>query len=387
MNRTVDTLEPLERQQPLSQPDFARRAVCLLGLPFDVIDIRGAVHRVRDAAFAGRRCFVSTPNLNFAMTARRDAAFRDSVLHSDLVLADGMPLVWLARASRLSLAERVSGADLFEALVAHPGPPVAVYLFGGPPGAAARAAERIERGSGTGVRCVGHDAPGYGSIEEMSQPDRLAAIDRSGAHFLVVALGAQKGQAWIERNAPKLSVPVLAHLGAVVNFSAGNVSRAPIWMRRSGVEWLWRIKEEPALWRRYARDGTAAIALLSSRVLPRALAASFDRHAAGEPSVDIEDTRNAWTLRLAGAWHDDALQPLRETFDRIAAQHDAALRLDLSAVTCAGNAFVALLLVALGWFGPRGGFSIVTASKAARSAMRRALADDTLLSASVKADA
>jgi N-acetylglucosaminyldiphosphoundecaprenol N-acetyl-beta-D-mannosaminyltransferase len=102
-----------------------------------------AVERVRADAFAGRRCWIATPNLNFAIAARSDAAFRQSVLRSDLSLVDGMPLIWMARALGVPMPQRVAGSDLFEALQAHPGPPLGVYLFGGPPGVAARAAERI----------------------------------------------------------------------------------------------------------------------------------------------------------------------------------------------------------------------------------------------------
>jgi N-acetylglucosaminyldiphosphoundecaprenol N-acetyl-beta-D-mannosaminyltransferase len=92
---------------PLRRVDFTRRLVCILGLPFDALDIAQAVQRVRAAAFSGQRCFVSTPNLNFAIAARRDSAFRDSVLHSDLSLVDGMPLVWIARLLGQPLHERV----------------------------------------------------------------------------------------------------------------------------------------------------------------------------------------------------------------------------------------------------------------------------------------
>ncbi len=131
---------------PEPRADFDRPLVCILGLPFDAIDVRQAVERIRDAVFNNRRCFVSTPNLNFAIAAHRDAVFRGSVLRSDLSLVDGMPLVWIARLLGLPVPGRVSGADVFEALQAHAGPPVSVYLFGGPPGAAARGQSPLRRG-------------------------------------------------------------------------------------------------------------------------------------------------------------------------------------------------------------------------------------------------
>ena len=157
--------------------DFDRDVHCLMGLPIDAIDLDGAVRRVRQAAFNSKRCFVSTVNLNFLMAARSDAAFRGSVLHSDLVLADGMPLVWVARMLGVPIRERVSGAGLFESLCAHSGPPVSVFFFGGPDGAAQAACERINQAS-SGLRCVGFDSPGFGSVEQMSGADRIERIER-----------------------------------------------------------------------------------------------------------------------------------------------------------------------------------------------------------------
>ncbi|RYH51318.1 MAG: glycosyltransferase, partial [Alcaligenaceae bacterium] len=202
---------------------------------------------VRDAAFSRRSCFISTPNLNFLMAARTDAGFRGSVLRSDLSLADGMPLVWVARLLGIPIRERVPGAGLFEQLLRHPGEPITVYFFGGPPGAAEVACRQVNA-VGTGLRCVGFDSPGFGSLESMSGAEHIDRINRSGAMFVIVSLGAKKGQAWIELNRHRLEAPVLCHLGAVVNFAAGTVERAPGWVQAAGAEWLWRIAQEPALW-------------------------------------------------------------------------------------------------------------------------------------------
>lgn len=84
----------------------------------------------------------------------------------------------------------------------------------------------------------------------MSNAETIERINASGADFLVVSLGARKGQAWIMQNRQHLSVLLISHLDAMVNFVAGTVSRAQQWMQRFGLEWLWRIKEEPVLWRR-----------------------------------------------------------------------------------------------------------------------------------------
>lgn len=247
-------------------PDFDRNLHCLLGLPFDAIGLEEAVARIRMAIDKRTPYFVSTPNLNFLIAAQKNAAFRDSVIHSDLSLADGMPIVWLARLMGVPIPERVAGSDVFEALrYDTSGKRIKVYFFGAPPGIAERAAQRINA-EHLGMECVGFESPGYGSVQEMSSASSLEKINQSGADFLVVSLGAVKGQAWIEHNLQALDVPVVSHLGAVVNFIVGNVKRAPRWMQKTGLEWLWRIREEPELWRRYLNDGRALLMLFLTAI-------------------------------------------------------------------------------------------------------------------------
>ena len=382
MTATTDGPAVGDPGAPPRRVDFDRPLVNILGLPFDAIDVGQAVRRVRAAAFGGRRCFVSTPNLNFAIAARTDAAFRGTVLRSDLNLVDGMPLVWIARLLGLPLRERVSGADVFEALQAHAGPPVTVYLFGGPPGAAALAGEAINRRGG-GVSCVGADSAGFGSVESMSGAARIDRINRSGAHFVVASLGAGKGQAWLEHNAARLTAPVLAHLGAVVNFAAGTVRRAPRWMRSCGLEWLWRIKEEPALWRRYWNDGVGIAALLLTRVLPDATHAWWWRlhgpRFAPPATLEVTRTSQGRTLRLRGDWRDaGGIEALRAALAQ-GATDDTNVNVDLAEVTALGGTLTALLLVARGWFDEHGGIDICGASPAVVASLHRNLAADALL--------
>jgi N-acetylglucosaminyldiphosphoundecaprenol N-acetyl-beta-D-mannosaminyltransferase len=212
---------------------------------------------------------VSTANLNFLTSSLQSGTFRDSLIESDLCTADGAPILWLAHLLGIPLTERVAGSDLFACLAAAPAyEPLPVFFFGGSDGAG-EAACRSLSGS-RGLKGVGAINPGYGSLDELSSDQFIDAINASKARFLVVALGAAKGQAWLLRNHRRLQVPVRAHLGATVNFQAGGVKRAPSKLRHAGLEWLWRIKEEPHLWRRYWADGRALVRLLVTRALPLA---------------------------------------------------------------------------------------------------------------------
>ena len=384
----ISSAAETETAVPQSQADFDRPLVSILGLPFDLIDLGQAVQHIRAAAFAGRRCFVSTPNLNFAIAARSNTDFRDSVLRSDLSLIDGMYLVWIARLLGLPVRERVSGADLFEALRAHAGPPIGVYLFGGPPGNAALAAEAINRGQ-SGVHCVGFDAAGFGSIESMSSEPQIARINSSGAHFVVVSLGAGKGQAWIEHNAARLTAPVLSHLGAVMNFTAGTVRRAPRWLQVSGLEWFWRVWQEPALWRRYVVDGAAMVGLLTTHVLPDALDGwywhAFGRREDSPTQLELVTAAEGCVLTLFGNWRDESkLSALRDAFKQCVsncASNCAPVRVDMAGVTGVGSGITGLLLVACEWFARQGGFDVVGATPQLAARLRRKLVAQTLLGA------
>jgi N-acetylglucosaminyldiphosphoundecaprenol N-acetyl-beta-D-mannosaminyltransferase len=263
----------------VANPDaLLRDAYCVLGLAIDLIEMPEVIQRIDAAAAATTPFLISTVNINFLLISQSDPKFKESILLSDLCVADGMPVVWIARLMGIPIRHRVAGSDLFELLKAEQfsARPLRLFLFGGADGVAATVAKSLNSRSGR-LRCVGWIYPGYGTIDEMSTDDVIGQINASGADFLIVSLGAQKGQQWLLRNHHLLRIPIRSHLGAVMNFEAGMVKRAPHAMRRSGLEWLWRIKEEPYLWRRYWRDGWALISLLLTRVLPLVVVAQWLR--------------------------------------------------------------------------------------------------------------
>lgn len=333
--------------------DLGRNVHCMFGLVFDDIGLDAAVNHLRQCAADKVRCFVSTPNLNFAIAAQTDPVFRASVQHSDLSLVDGMTILRIGAMLGLPMRERVAGSDVFERL-RRPAPaglaPMKVFFYGGPPGVAERAAQRLNATPG-GLVCVGSESPGFGSVADLSGADVIDRINASGADFVVVALGAKKGQAWIEHNRHRLTAPLISHLGAVVNFVAGSVKRAPQWLQNAGFEWLWRIKEEPALWRRYAADGWALLHFLAFEVAPSVWQARrAGRLSPSAGHIEVHTHGDAVTLRLRGHFVGDSLQSLRHTIAR-ALQNGATVQLDLRETAQIGSAFLAIALLLDSWQG------------------------------------
>ncbi len=327
-------------------PDFSRDVYCLLGLPFDAVDLGEAESHIRRAVEHRNPCFLSTPNLNFLIASQTDAEFRDSVINSDLSVADGMPIVWLCRLLGIPIHERVAGSTLFEKLRQNSEKKISVYFFGGPDGVAESACKQLNN-ENKGISCVGFESPGFGDIEDMSADAVIQRINDSKADFLVVALGARKGQAWIERNRSRLNTPVISHLGAVLNFVAGTVNRAPTWVQQIGCEWLWRIKEEPAIWKRYAQDGFHLMVLMATTFLPYAF---FLRRQKGKYNdadssfATAETTKDTYILRLSGSWTKDNLQILRGHFST-ATSSGKDLLIDMGEVPYIDCAFIGLLML------------------------------------------
>ncbi len=283
--------------------------VSIVGVPIHPLTMDDAVLVLRDHIDSGERCFMSTPNLNFLIASLHDDGFRHAVVRSELSVADGMPLLWLAKLLGIQLPERVAGSDLFDALRAGPADkPARVFFFGGE-GDAAEAAMAELNATPQGLLAVGALNPGMGTPQSLSKPEYLDIINQSEADFLVVSLGAVKGQAWIVQNLSTLKTPLISHLGAVVNFAAGTVERAPGLMQRLGLEWFWRIYQEPQLWRRYFDDGMALLRLVLGRVLPyrrwlrrhRPQQSALEIDVQGMGSPDLANAPPTLSISLKGA--------------------------------------------------------------------------------------
>jgi N-acetylglucosaminyldiphosphoundecaprenol N-acetyl-beta-D-mannosaminyltransferase len=221
-------------------------------------------------------------------------------------------------------------------------------LFGGAPGIARAAAEKLNAAP-SGLSSVGWLDPGFGAVEEMSQDLTIDRINASQADFLVVSLGANKGQLWLHRNHRRLKIPIRAHLGAVLNFEAGTINRAPPILRACGLEWLWRLKEEPYLWRRYAHDGSVLLRLLSTCILPLAILNRWylfkSNGQSKELSIITEQNHDSVTIRLAGYANESNIASAITFFRETLIKQKANVVLDLTRTHAIDGRFFGLLLM------------------------------------------
>ncbi|WP_344970025.1 WecB/TagA/CpsF family glycosyltransferase [Streptosporangium fragile] len=258
-----------------SRPDRAtrrrlRRRVHVAGVAIDPMTESEIVDHVVAALKRGEGGHLVTPNVDICRTVGRDPRARALVEGADLVVADGMPLVWAARLLGTPVPGRVTGADLIwslsEAAAFYRYP---VYLLGGPPGAAAQAAcELILRYPNLVV--AGVDSPPYGFEDAPESCARVRdAVVAAGPRLVFVGLGFPKQERLIAALRKDLPGTWFVGCGSAIAFTAGTVRRAPAWMRRSGLEWLFRLAGEPGrLARRYlVDDAPYALGLLTTSLI------------------------------------------------------------------------------------------------------------------------
>lgn len=326
---------------------ISRDVWCVLGLPFDGVGLDKATLLLNQAVEKQERCFVSTPNLNFVIAALGDSYFFQSVLDSDLSVADGMPIIWVAKLLGIPLKERVAGSTLFNELSIRPKErKIKVFFFGGQEGVAEEAHLALNRAS-LGMESCGFYDPGFVSVDKMSTPDILENINQANPDFVVVALGAKKGQAWLQQNKVVLKASVISHLGAVINFVAGSVNRAPEFWQKIGLEWLWRIKQEPSLWRRYFFDGLTFITLMVCKVIPLAFHNFFAKKSVyydAFPIVIVDDSATT-VLRLSGSFKHGELTDLKSRLVSVLDDFNEDVVIDCVDLEYIDSACIATLLL------------------------------------------
>jgi N-acetylglucosaminyldiphosphoundecaprenol N-acetyl-beta-D-mannosaminyltransferase len=250
--------------------ELARPRVELGGILVDQVDLESAVARIDEFVRSGRPHQIVTVNLDFLSIADTNDTFRETLNDADLAVADGMPLVWLSRLKGTPLAERVAGVELVTEscrLAAEQGR--SVFLLGAAEGVADAAAKRLQE-MYPGLQIAGTYSPPIGPLTLRATNRIVRMIQEAQPDFLFVALGAPRQDLWIRNNLAQLQVPVAMGVGCSFDVLAGSVRRAPLWMRRAGLEWAFRMVQEPQrLWRRYLLKDLPLLArLLLARETP-----------------------------------------------------------------------------------------------------------------------
>jgi N-acetylglucosaminyldiphosphoundecaprenol N-acetyl-beta-D-mannosaminyltransferase len=243
------------RARELRVLEPARGRIDLGGVLIDQVDLPAAVQRIRGFLDSGESHQICTVNLDFVSIAQRDPAFRETINHADLAVADGMPLVWVSRLRGQPLARRITGVELVDEsckLAAALGR--SVFLLGAAPGVAEAAGRTLEARY-PGIRVADVYAPPFGAVTRAEDEHTVQRIQQARPDFLFVALGAPRQDLWIRAHRARLHVPVAMGVGCVLDLLAGVVRRAPAWMQGTGLEWSYRLVHEPGrLWRRYIMD-------------------------------------------------------------------------------------------------------------------------------------
>jgi N-acetylglucosaminyldiphosphoundecaprenol N-acetyl-beta-D-mannosaminyltransferase len=228
--------------------------VNICGIEIDRYNFDQVLDRITNHAIAGRDPeYVVTPNAMHIISLQEDAAFREIYRQAFLVVPDGVSLLWSAKFLNTPLNGRVNGTDLFEqlcAVAAERG--LKVFLLGGRERAADAAREILEARH-PALKIVGTHCPPYGFESQSTELALInAKIIAAQPDLLFVGLGAPKQEKWIAANYQQLGVPISVGIGVSFELVANMVSRAPVWMQKTGLEWLFRLIVEPGrLWKRY----------------------------------------------------------------------------------------------------------------------------------------
>ncbi len=231
--------------------------ISLQDVAFDAITETDACAQILRGISSGRGGFIVTANLDHLRRCRRSPVYRDLVARADLVVADGMPLVWASRLQGTPLPERVAGStmclSLAQQLAAHHR---SVFLLGGNPGVAEQSAKRLLSWY-PGLEIAGTHCPEYGFEKVPQQMDAIReSIERASPDIVYVALGSPKQEELIDRLRADFPKVWWMGVGISLSFIAGDVSRAPRWMQQWGMEWFHRMMQEPRrLSHRYLVDG------------------------------------------------------------------------------------------------------------------------------------
>jgi N-acetylglucosaminyldiphosphoundecaprenol N-acetyl-beta-D-mannosaminyltransferase len=252
------------------QPTQAGSPVQILGVPVSAIDMTDALATIAGWIANRDHQYVCVNTVNSVLAALDDPQLAEVYRNAGLVTPDGMPLVWISRARGHSRVSRVYGPDLMLACcdtfrkhgVRH-------FLYGGAEGVPERLSEKLSARF-PGLTVAGAYSPPFRALTEDERVRDIERINESTPDIVWVGLGAPKQDYWMAANRHQIEAPVLIGVGAAFDFHAGVKRQAPVWMRRRGLEWLFRLATEPGrLAHRYIVGNSRFLGLLAAEEFRR----------------------------------------------------------------------------------------------------------------------
>lgn len=263
--------------------------IVMLGVPFDNVTTSQAIDLIEYMVASRRPHYLATANVDFTVQALRDPELRRILVEAHLVVCDGMPLVWASKWLGNPLPERIAGSDLVPLLLQiSERKGYRVFFLGGREDISQRAVDNA-LAKHPNLQVAGVYSPPFAPLEKMDHDGICQKIRESQADLLFVSFGCPKQEKWIAKNYRECGAAVAVGVGATIDFLAGAVARAPRWMQASGLEWIFRLLQEPRrLFRRYAEG----LFVFGAAIL-----------------------RQAWQLRASAVKEDDLApaQPLEVT--------------------------------------------------------------------------
>ena len=236
----------------MSAPTFFR----VLGVRVDVVQIPEVICRMTGWIEDGRIAnYIAVTGMHGVMEAQQSTHVKEVLNQASLVVADGMPLVWLGKMRKFALRRRVYGPELMETFCRTTGERFSHFFYGGAPGVADRLATVMKQRFG--IRVAGTYCPPFRHLTPAEERELIDIFRVSRPDVVWVGLSTPKQESWMAEYRERVGVPVLVGVGAAFDFFIGRTRQAPVWMRENGLEWLFRLATEPRrLWRRYVIHGS-----------------------------------------------------------------------------------------------------------------------------------
>lgn len=236
----------------------------ILNTYIDNLTMNEAIKKIDTLIMKKDSSYVVTPNLDHIVIMEKDVLFAEIYQNADLIVADGKPLIWISKYLKNPIKEKISGSDLFPricklAAEKH----YSIFILGAAEGVADKAARNLIK-KNSGLNIVGTYSPKFGFEKDNVELDIIKnKIMNAKPDILAVSLGSPKGEKFIYKHLKEYGIPLGISIGATIDFEAGNVKRAPRWMADHGLEWLFRITQDPKrLIRRYWNDAIKIIPII-----------------------------------------------------------------------------------------------------------------------------